>query len=82
MHRWAEVLDKDDIKDVVAVLCVRNRGGRVRPKDQVGVSVGVITQQRNPVCGQPGIPIRVLRVDMSRGKPLRASLVCFPTLRV
>jgi hypothetical protein len=54
-------------------VCVRSRGWGVRPVDQAGVSVGLITQERTPVCGQPRIAVRTLRVELARiktGNPL------------
>jgi hypothetical protein len=47
-------------------LCLRSSGWGVRSKDHSRVSVGVITQDRIPGCGQSRIPVCVLRVEMSR----------------
>jgi hypothetical protein len=48
------------------VVCVRSRGWGVRPIDQAGISVGVITQEWPPGCGQPRIPVLVFGVEIDR----------------
>jgi hypothetical protein len=46
--------------------CVRSRGWGVRPIDQAGDSVGRVMQEPTLGCDQPRIPLRVIRVEISR----------------
>jgi hypothetical protein len=67
MHSQNDVLDYDDIRDVEgSILLVMNGGGRVRATIEVGVSVGVVTQERDPGCGQPRIRVRECFALISR----------------
>jgi hypothetical protein len=51
---------------VVSVLLIRISSRGVRHLDQVGVPVGVITQERAPGRDQPRIPVLVLRDVIAR----------------
>jgi len=69
MHRLEEVLDDHNVKDIgghdgIVGVC----GGLVRPTEQAGIFVGIITGERAPCCGQPRIPAPVLHVKASRHK--------------
>lgn len=74
MHRQDEVLDQNDIKGIgEGTGLERNRGWGVQPTHQTGVSVGIITKERAPGCGQPGISVQVLRTDISHHQHVESS---------
>jgi hypothetical protein len=66
MGRYDEGLDVERrLRTRIGLL--RNRGTGIRPIDQAGVSVGIITQEGVPGCGQPILPFRVLCPPSRRG---------------
>jgi hypothetical protein len=69
MHRGWKVFSFHDVQEFEGCRGVVGNGcGLIRPMDQAGVSVGILTHELSPQSGQPRVPIHMLVVEVIRHK--------------